>query len=308
MEIPELFYVETPRDLLALTGRDRASFLQGMVTNDVLGLEPGQGCYAFHLDATGHVLADMRVLVQEDRILLDLEPGVGPVLAELLDHYLVMERVKIAAPVSSSFFLGGAGAAEALESLAATGVGSWPEAAHGALAIGDSEAFPTFATVTILIQNFGATIHADPSDVAAIRRYLDASGAVRTEASMPESLRIFAGVPRFGADIDKRVLAPETGQAARAIHYKKGCYVGQEIVARIDARGHTNRALAGFWLNEPVPAETPVTVDGKEVGRITSSAAWEGMAVALGYLRNEFAAPGTTILAGDVSGTVRELS
>ena len=103
-------------------------------------------------------------------------------------------------------------------------------------------------------------------------------------------------------------LRPETGQAARAIHYKKGCYVGQEIVARIDARGHTNRSLTAFWLNSAVPAETPVTVEGKEAGRITSSAAWEGMAVALGYLRNEHSAPGTEISAGDAAGSVRELS
>lgn len=300
MEIPELFYVETPRDLLALTGRDRASFLQGMVTNDVLDLEPGQGCYAFHLDATGHVLADMRVLVQEDRILLDLEPGVGPVLAELLDHYLVMERVKIA-PLAGlqAMTVGGKDAEDTLLAFY--------------VSLGDAES----SNVTLDI--YGEPVMLVRSSFLTIPTFVHFAGEQATrwvespEDEKPtewfEGLRIFSGIPKFGADIDKRVLAPETGQAARAIHYKKGCYVGQEIVARIDARGHTNRALAGFWLNETVPAETPVTVEGKEVGRVTSSAAWEnGVAVALGYLRNEFAAPGTAILAGGVSGTVRELS
>ena len=281
METPGLFYVETPRDFLTLTGRDRASFLQGMVTNDVLGLQPGQGCYAFHLDATGHVLADMRVLIQEDRIVLDLEPGVGPVLAELLDHYLVMERVKIAPLTLTAIFLCGSRVAESLDRL------------------------PAMATFS---DRFGATLYAEPPDADALRDAVVVSGGVALKRSELEAIRIFSGIPRFGVDIDRRVLAPETGQAARAISNKKGCYVGQEIVARIDARGHTNRALAAFWLSAPVPPETPVTVDGKEVGRITSSAPWEGLAVGLGYIRNEFAAPGTDILAGETSGSVRELS
>ena len=296
MEIPKLFYVETPRDLLALTGRDRATFLQGMVTNDVLGLEPGQGCYAFHLDATGHVLADMRVLVQEDRILLDLEPGVGPVLAELLDHYLVMERVKITPLQSSCFYVGGdiSWYFEFADVPRVEGA-NFPDKSLGK---------SIFWAVSKWNLNSGFFVYALEESAEDFARGI---GKESLSPEYFEALRIYSGIPRFGVDIDKRVLAPETGQAARAIHYKKGCYVGQEIVARIDARGHTNRALAGFWLNAPVPPETPVTVDGKEVGRITSSAAWEGMAVALGYLRNEFAEPGTEILAGDVSGTVREL-
>lgn len=248
-----LLYAESPRDVLAITGRDRASFLQGMVTNDVLGLQPGQSCYAFHLDATGHVLADMHVLCLEDRLLLVTEPGMGAALGELLDGYLVMERAKIT-PVEYQHTL-------VLGSY--TGEGIW---------------------------------YTHPLGTGILTEVPIAPGTAMASSEL-EARRIEAGIPRFGVDIDRRVLAPETGQQARAIHYRKGCYVGQEIVARIDARGHTNRALAKFVLPAPVEPDTPVTLEGKDVGRITSSApAISGAgAVALGYLRHEHIAPGTVL-------------
>jgi len=119
-------------------------------------------------------------------------------------------------------------------------------------------------------------------------------------------LRVEAGVPRDGVDLDSKVLAPETGQRARAISYRKGCYIGQEIVARIDARGHTNRALSGFILEgDGLPEKgTEVSVDGSVVGRVTSAAVGispevAGKVLALGYLRNEHAEPGTVV---DVAG------
>ncbi|MGC4042854.1 MAG: hypothetical protein QM758_03545 [Armatimonas sp.] len=247
-----LSYAESPRDVLALTGRDRASFLQGMVTNDVLSLQPGQSCYAFHLDATGHVLADMYVLCLEDRLLLVTELGMGATLAELLDGYLVMERAKIA-----------------------------PVEYHHTLVLGPYTE---------------GICYTHPLGTGVLTEEPIAPGTPLSETAL-EAQRIEAGIPRFGVDMDKRVLAPETGQQARAIHYRKGCYVGQEIVARIDARGHTNRTLVRLHLPAPVDAETPLTLDGKDVGRITSSApATDGDgAVALGYLRHEHMTPGTVL-------------
>jgi tRNA-modifying protein YgfZ len=247
-------YAESPRDVLALTGRDRTSFLQGMVTNDVLALVPGQSCYAFHLDATGHVLADLYVLCLEDKLLLVTESGTGETLHHLLEHYLVMERAKIT-PVSYHHYV-------FLTSKGESGLVYTHPLGFGLLAEAPWEAEP---------------------------------GDERMSAEALEVLRIDAGIPRFGTDMDARVLAPETGQAARAIHYKKGCYVGQEIVARIDARGHTNRTLVRLTLPAPVPPETPLTLDGKEVGRVTSSASSGDGAVALGYLRHEHALSGTRL-------------
>ncbi len=277
-----LLYAQTPRDVLALTGRDRASFLQGMVTNDVLALTPNKSCYAFHLDATGHVLADMYVLCSEDKLLLITESGIGESLNQSLEHYLVMERVKIT-PIIYYHYLflegfppspvrhGGESAAEERgETLRGT---AWP--------------MPSTQTLSYL-HSLGAGVLTEiPLEVAANYQQLNAAEL--------EVRRIDAGIPTFGVDMDKRVLAPETGQAARAIHYKKGCYVGQEIVARIDARGHTNRTLVRLKLTALVPPETPLTLDGKEVGRVTSSGLTPSGAIALGYLRHEHVEPGTAL-------------
>jgi tRNA-modifying protein YgfZ len=276
-----LSYAESPRDVLALTGRDRASFLQGMVTNDVLTLLPGQSCYAFHLDATGHVLADMYVLCLEDKLLLVTEPGTGETLNNLLEHYLVMERAKI---ISLSYyhylFLSTISPLVPRDPL--------PAAKEGSESLGEME------IDSLRYSHPLGTGLLTEEPLGNLTNYQQISDA------MLEALRIEAGVPRFGVDIDKRVLAPETGQAARAIHYKKGCYVGQEIVARIDARGHTNRTLVRLALPAPVPAETPLTLEGKEVGRVTSSVPAPDGAIALGYLRHEHATPGTMLDKGVV--------
>jgi folate-binding protein YgfZ len=254
-------YLERKRDHLLLTGRDRQSFLQGQVTNDILSLTAGQSCYAFQCDATGHVLSDMYVLCGENFLLLDMEPSFGPVVQANLEKHLVMERVKIAPYETKNFLVWG----------------------------GETTPMPegVLTAPTQLIPFPATTFYA-----AEKPAFLDGGHYQETpeigEDDL-EILRIEAGIPRYGRDIDAKVLAPETGQAHRAIHYKKGCYIGQEIIARIDARGHTNRSFTGFALSEIVPDNTPVTVGGKEVGRVTSScfSPTLGRPIGLGYIRNE---------------------
>jgi tRNA-modifying protein YgfZ len=282
-----LFYAESPRDVLALTGRDRTSFLQGMVTNDVLTLLPGQSCYAFHLDATGHVLADMYVLCLEDKLLLVTESGMGEILNNLLEHYLVMERAKITSVNYNHYlFLSTISPFVPRDPLHHPAAG-YP-AKEGSEALGEMEIDSLRYSHPL---GFGLLTE-EPLETL--------TGYQQISADALEALRIEAGVPRFGIDIDKRVLAPETGQATRAIHYKKGCYVGQEIVARIDARGHTNRRLVRLALPAPVPPETPLLLEGKEVGRVTSSVPAPEGAIALGYLRHEHTVPGTVLDKGVV--------
>ena len=171
MTLPESFYVPLERDLLRLTGRDRQSFLQGMLTNDIASLTTGQGCYAFHLTSKGQILADMSVLCSEDGLLLDTEPGWGEPLAASLEHHLVMERVKIHLTTQTVYFL--------------YEEGKWR-------ALYDSASPPELPTC---------------------------------DEAIYEALRIEAGIPRGRVDFDEKTLAPETGQARRAIHYKKGCYI-----------------------------------------------------------------------------------
>lgn len=302
MELPPLFYVDqSDRGRLKFTGRDRQSFLQGMVTNDVAKLAPGAGCYAFMLDATGHILSDARILCRDEFLLMDVEPGMASFVAETLDKYLIMERVKITdiGEETAQFFVGGTEVSHFFETLAVPGITEWIEGHNGLIATGNSETFPAFVAVTRLIPGSGFTVYLAKEDAEGFRAYLANSGAELLAPETLEALRIEAGIPRFGVDMDSRVLAPETKQEARAISYKKGCYIGQEIVARIDARGRVNRGLTGFRLlggNPPEP-DTAVQVEGKDVGRVTSSAISPtyGVPIALGYIRREHEEPGASV-------------
>jgi tRNA-modifying protein YgfZ len=314
MEIPPLFYVDrSDRSRLRLTGRDRQTFLQGMVSNDVARLQPGQGCYTFMLDATGHVLADMRVLCAEDSLILDLEPGMGTFVAETLDKYLIMEKCRITDVSAETWqiFLGGADVIEHLADDLYDLPGpleNWEEGDNAAIEIFD----PTLrVAATRLIPGPGFDLHAPVMLNVKMLKEVESAGFVPLAPEVLDALRIEAGTPRFGVDMDSRVLAPETGQESRAISYKKGCYIGQEIVARIDARGRVNRGFTGFWLtSEMLPAlETPVVVNGKEVGRVTSAAIGPtlGVPIALGYIRREHAEPGTPVTIADAPATVAAL-
>lgn len=317
LEIPPLFYVDrSDRGRLRLTGRDRQSFLQGMVTNDVARLQPGQGCYSFMLDATGHVLADMSVLCTEDALLLDLEPGMASFVAETLDKYLIMEKCRITDVSAETWqvFLSGTGIVEAVNEFVVPDnhPGQWQEGDNAATSFFGPEL--RFAA-TRLTRGASFDLYAPVSPDLKLLAEIERSGIVPLAPETLGGLRIEAGIPRFGVDMDNRVLAPETGQESRAISYKKGCYIGQEIVARIDARGRVNRRLAGFWLDpsltlETLPApDTPVLVDGKAVGRVTSAVVGPtlGVPIALGYLRLEHSEPGTTVTVADAPATVAAL-
>jgi tRNA-modifying protein YgfZ len=311
-ELPPVFFVDrSDRGRLRLTGRDRQPFLQGMVTNDVARLKPGEGCYAFQCDATGHVLSDLRVLCTEDALLLDVEPGMAAQVAATLDRYLIMERVKIADVTddTAQLFVGGAKAPELLAEIGIVGAAEWAEGQNAPFSVGGAE---VLLAATRLVPAAGFTLYLYNPSFAAALDDLKGFGAVELSAETLEALRIEAGVPRYGADIDAKVLAPETGQQARAISYKKGCYIGQEIVARIDARGHTNRGFVGLYLDAaaPLPEKgAPIVAEGKEVGRVTSAALSPtlGRPIALGYLRNEHAAPGTTVEVGGTPAQVAAL-
>lgn len=296
MTLPECFYIPLERDLLRLTGRDRQSFLQGMVTNEIASLTPGKGCYAFHLTSKGQILADCRIACLDDSLLIDTEPGWGTPLAESLEHHLVMERVKIA-PLTGilSTFVGGEEVEEILRELQLL-----PEPGEGSNTTQSFEGQQVTVVRAHWIAGPGFMVYATAETMPTVH---DAAGE-RLLRAIFEGLRIEAGIPKGRVDFDEKTLAPETGQASRAIHYKKGCYIGQEVVARIDARGHTNRGFVQLTLDTLVAPGTKLYADGKEVGWLTSVAVGPTQEEprALGYLRNEFAAPGTQVTVGE-SGT-----
>lgn len=305
------FYVDrSNRGRLQLTGRDRQSFLQGMVTNDVAALAPGQGCYAFVLDATAHVLADVRVVCRASDLLLDVEPGLAAFVAQTLDRYLIMEKCEIVdmTGATAQVFVGGEHAPRVLAHLGIANSETWVEGQNEPIGVGGVEAT---AAATRLIPGLGFDIYVPAGALPDLIEALRAAGAGERTAAALETYRIEAGVPRFGADIDATKLASETGQQARAISYRKGCYLGQEVVARIDARGHTNRTFVGFRLeSNDVPASgEKVAVDNKEVGSVTSCVFSPDVnqPIALGYLRHEHAAPGTAVVIAGQPAVVATL-
>lgn len=278
---------------IRISGRDAAPFLQGMVTNDVVGLPDGGGCYAFHLDPTGHILADMTILKCGAVLELTVEPGSGEAVASSLEQYRIMERcrVELVGTIPVATVWGGDSQ-------------SWAHSLDGRLGPdsveGDHCTVPEFAEDTRVVRMpgfLGACYRwwLSPSCRDDARARLRNTGAVERPSNYWDAFRIRAGFPVFGRDFDAKTLAPETGQETRAIHYRKGCYIGQEIVARIDARGRVRRTLCRFQLAQIVDPGSELFLNQERAGWITSSATdpSSGDIVALGYLRHEFQEPGT---------------
>lgn len=295
------------RSLLRLTGPDRHAFLQGMVTNDILALAPNQGCRAAFLDTTAHILADMRVWNAPDALFLVTDPQVSARLLQTLDMYLIMEDVQIA-DVSADWALLsvlGPGALSAVAPLLSTPLPPDlpPMTLHPAVYSGGANGFVAVPDASDLP---GLDLWLPASSAPAVWEALLSGGVVPVGERAADVLRIEAGNPIWGRELSDAVLLPEA-DLPDAISYTKGCYLGQEIIARLRARGHANRALRGILL----PASAPVPHEGatlhapeygqdagREIGRITSAAAspaFSGRALALGYVRREFVEHGTAI-------------
>lgn len=295
------------RAVLRLTGSDRQSFLQGMVSNDVAALAPGIGCRAAFLDTTGHVLALLGVHNTGDALLIETDQGAAPRFVQTLDTYLIMEDVQIH-DVSREWVilaLRGEGAWNALRALSAVpfpavlsplaGVELTLTGGVSALAIG---AVPEDAP--------GADLWLPAEAAPGVWEALHRLGVVPVGDGAADVLRVEAGTGTWGREITEAVLLPEL-DAPEIVSYTKGCYVGQEIVARMRARGHANRLLRGVLLapNAPVPpigsivhAPEGSSEPGREIGRLTSvvtSPRFRGRALALAFIRREYAEDATPV-------------
>ena len=277
----------SPRGILELTGADRETFLQGMVSNTVVGLSAGDTRHAALLDATGHIFADLYIHARPDSLVVETDPACLETLSATLSKFLIMEDVRIADE------------SEKWAIVSVYGTEADPVLLPGMSAEGFSSSFPVLPGVDCWLP-------AENKD-AAWNTLLDA-GAVPFSAEDAEALRVDAGIPKWGHELTPLVLLPEA-EMADAVSYTKGCYVGQEIVARLSARGHTNKALRRIALAEDAPVP-PVGATihvpeggpepGREIGTVTSAAASPsrgGQAIALGYVRKEYFAPGTAVSA-----------
>jgi folate-binding protein YgfZ len=279
---------------LRVTGEDRVRWLNGMVTNSIQQLQPNEGNYSFLLNAQGRIQGDANIFATPDALLIETTASQLPNLLTHLDHFIIMDDVELADISATQSGILAAG----------------PEAAATLAKIGLSiDSLAPLATTTLPWHNTTVTVlHAHsplvpkyelwtpiesaPELIAA----LTTANAIPCDPQSFEALRILEGTPLYGIDIRNsekaRELPQETAQT-RALHFNKGCYLGQEIVERIRSRGNVHRTFAAFRLEGQLPAAgTPLEADAKSVGELTSVAAITlpndtPIQLALGYIRRE---------------------
>ena len=288
------------RGRLALTGADRREFLHGQITNDLEGLEPGPGCYAALLTHKGKMLSDLRVLDLGDELLLSCER------AGLQELFNMIRRYKLGSDVELH--------KRTVEMGELSLIGPQARRVAGADALGPAEHDNLRAEiggrpVVLVATDLGVDVFCDAESTEAVRAALLAAGATEAGEAAAELVRVESGRPRYGADLDDGVIPQEAGLNERAVSFTKGCYVGQETVARLFYRGKPNRHLRGLRLSAPVEPGTPLRLGEKEVGRVSSAVVSPVHGpIGLALVRRE-AAPGSTLAAGDgeVSAEVVEL-
>ncbi len=276
----------TGRGILFASGSDSARLLHAMSTNHIQDLEPGAACYAFFLNAQGRIQADALILRLDDRFLLDTEPETRERLYRHLDKYIIADDVTLD------------DASDRLAVIAVEG----PAAPSLALSGEGRIVVPASFTGAPALR-----IYLPVEQKSALLEQLAAAGVVPASAEDAEAVRLENGHPRYGQDIFDMTLPQET-QQMHAVHFQKGCYLGQEIVERIRSRGHVNKLLVRLTLEGsqvPTPG-TPLSAEGKEAGEITSATCSPdlGKVVALGYVRAAHAAAGTPLQAGDLAARV----
>jgi folate-binding protein YgfZ len=307
------------RGRLCLLGGDRVRLLHGQVTNDVNGLGEGRGCYAAFVSSKGRMQADVFVYNLAQELLLDLEPGMGEVIQKRLEHFVVADDVQWV-DVAPHYGLIGLHGPRALVALAALELGiKVPELALQFTTI----ELPGAGEVYLMNQpRLGVPGIELFVPMAALQpmyeRLLEASlnlGGRSVGWQAVERVRIEAGIPRFGVDMDESNLPPEAGIAPKAISYDKGCYIGQEILARLRTYGQVTRKLRGLKILGQLAGRRPTRGDvlsraEREVGRLTS-VTWVpemGGWLAMGYVRRESSESGVVLELGPVgSGLTAEV-
>ncbi len=288
------------RGRIEATGEDRARLLHALTTNHIQQLKPGEGAYAFFLTAQGRILADVHVLCFEDKLLLDLEPETREAIYRHIDHYIIADDVTLEDVTERTCALGVEGP-EAGRLLEGLGV-ALPHAPESHVGWED------FTVARIAVTGEGFRVYGAAGRHDALRDRMVQAGAVRASAEEARAVRIERGIPRYGEDITASTLPQETG-IARALHFSKGCYLGQEIVERIRSRGHVNKVLTALEIDtaEPLPSGTKITAGGAEAGEIASSVYSPRLSkvAAIAMLRVQLLQPGAEFEAGATKARVR---
>src|SRR5215207_2781651 len=283
--------VERPeRGLLIVGGAEAAEYLQGQLTNDVEAVEPGDGVYSALLDRKGRMQTDMRVLRPGEgpELWLDLEPAGFEAARRHLQMYKIGREVEIADASGERLLLSLIGP----RSVEVAGSAALPDnsceevsiAGVGCLAVG------TGAGIDLLVPS---------AERERVSEALRTAGAVAVSPEAAEILRIEAGQPRFGAEMGTETMPAEAGIVEQAVSFTKGCYIGQETVARLHYKGKPNRHLRGLRFSSPAQGGEGLRLGEKEVGTVGSAAVSPALGpIGLAILRRE-AEPGTTLAVGE---------
>jgi len=303
---------------VAARGKDRESFLQNMLTNDVRSLAPFTGLPAAFLTVKGKLVSDLLVFKSDDSFLLQLERGRAEPFRKALDRYIISEDVALEnrTETEATFSLEGPKASGILAELAGISMSELDELAHLHFRCLDLSGLADLTDVTgrITAQRRELTARFDvTASPAAVKNLLERvleRGALLGGESVRETRRIEASRPRFGIDMDESHLPLEAG-LDEAISFQKGCYIGQEYVVRLAHRGHVNRKLMGLRLGRvEAPASGSAVLHGSEEAGAVTSAAFSpafGGALALAYLKRAYLEPGIEVTIGGATATVSSL-
>jgi folate-binding protein YgfZ len=267
-----------------------------MLSNHVAALRAGESCPALLLDRKGHVLATLLALARESDILLDTAPGTVPLVAQTLARFVVADDVAIE-DLGTRWSAASVEGPDARAALARAGI----EAPDPGRASADTKRPDLLWWGVGELTPAGVRALGPAGDVAAALRALDLP---RIEADAAEVLRVEAGLPQLGAEIGERTLPPEA-RLEHAISYTKGCFVGQEIAARLRSRGGVNRLLVQLRPERAVSAGERVRRGETAIGVVTSAVVSPASGpLALAYLRTDSAGSGTRVEIGDVPALV----
>ncbi|MBM3777616.1 MAG: aminomethyl transferase family protein [Acidimicrobiia bacterium] len=300
-----------PRGLIGVSGPDRASYLQGLLTNDIPALAPGSGCYAAWLTPQGRMTTDLHVLESGDMVLLDVPAFTAASVLQRLDQFLFSEQVALAdlSEPLRRLELHGPKAAAAIEAALGSSVGlaDWPRYRNA------RAPYAAGAVVAVRLDLLGVpgfVLYVDAGGESALRGALEGAGAKAVSADAIAVARVEAGCPLFGVDMDENTIPLEAGIESRAISLTKGCYVGQEVIIRMLHIGHGRvaRKLVGLRFDDGggIAKDAHLTKDGRDVGRVTSVAQSPDLGwIGLGYVHRDHLAPGTELRASTAAGEVQ---
>jgi folate-binding protein YgfZ len=303
------------RGKLALSGPDAKTFLAGQVTNDTEALQPGDGCYAAFLTHKGKMLGDLRILAVGDdapsELLLDTERVALQALFDMIRRFKVGYEVELHKRTLERGLLSllGPSSREVAASAAGINTGEIPSEEHAHIAAPIAGRPARLIATDAVTDASGVDVLCNAEDLDALSEALQQAGAHPVSEQAAEIVRIERGRPRYGIDIDDTTIPQEAGLNERAVSFTKGCYVGQETVARLYYRGKPNRHLRGLRLSAPMTSGEELRLGERTVGHLASVAVSPTLGpIALALVRRE-AEPGATVSVGEhgVSATVVEL-